>query len=103
MERLFQQIDLEKVSTSMTINATASILLALYIAVAKRHGADVKKLSGTVQNDLLKEYIARGTYIYPPEAAMRIITDIFGFCCVFVFVWFSFFFFGFFLRVAGST
>src|SRR5438045_7117473 len=75
MERLFQGIDMEKISTSMTINSTASILLALYIAVAKRSGANIRKLSGTVQNDILKEYIARGTYIYPPEQAMRIITD----------------------------
>src|SRR5689334_1657570 len=79
MERLFDGIDLEKISTSMTINATAIILLALYIAVAKRKGADLRKLSGTVQNDVLKEYIARGTYIYPPQQAMRIITDIFAF------------------------
>src|SRR5437868_9109139 len=69
MQRLFDGIDLEKISTSMTINATASILMALYIAVAKRNGADVKKLSGTVQNDVLKEYISRGTYIYPPLGA----------------------------------
>src|SRR5512136_779893 len=75
MQRLFDGIDLERISTSMTINATAAILLALYIAVAKRAGADVRKLSGTVQNDILKEYIARGTYIYPPRQAMRIITD----------------------------
>src|SRR4051794_39605331 len=71
MERLFAGINLEKISTSMTINASASILLALYIAVARRSGADVRKLSGTVQNDILKEYIARGTYIYPPAQAMR--------------------------------
>lgn len=103
MERLFQQIDLEKVSTSMTINATASILLALYIAVAKRHGADVKKLSGTVQNDLLKEYIARGTYIYPPEAAMRIITDIFGYCRDNVPEWNTISISGYHMREAGST
>src|SRR5258707_10202970 len=77
MERLFSGIDLETISTSMTINATAAILLALYIAVARRSGADVRKLSGTVQNDILKEYIARGTYIYPPQQAMRIITDMF--------------------------
>src|SRR6266851_3229060 len=79
MERLFQGIALEKISTSMTINATAAILLALYIAVARRQGADVRKLSGTVQNDVLKEYIARGTYIYPLRQAMRIVTDIFAF------------------------
>src|SRR5689334_8201240 len=76
MERLFDGIDLEKISTSMTINATAIILLALYVAVAKRNGRNPRKISGTVQNDVLKEYIARGTYIYPPEHAMRIITDI---------------------------
>src|SRR5437879_2591983 len=77
MQRLFDGIDLTKISTSMTINATASILLALYVAVGKRQGADIRKLSGTVQNDVLKEYIARGTYIYPPAQAMRIITDMF--------------------------
>src|SRR6266496_5391925 len=75
MERLFEAIDLEKVSTSMTINSTASVLMALYIGVARRKGCDLRKLSGTVQNDVLKEYIARGTYIYPPGPAMRIITD----------------------------
>jgi methylmalonyl-CoA mutase N-terminal domain/subunit len=79
MMRLFDGIDLEKISTSMTINATASILLALYIVTARRTGRDVRKLSGTVQNDVLKEYIARGTYIYPPAQAMRIITDIFSY------------------------
>src|SRR5262249_4638308 len=79
MERLFAGIDLEKISTSMTINASAAILLALYIAVAKRNGAQVRKLSGTVQNDILKEYIARGTYIYPPRQALRIITNMFAY------------------------
>src|SRR5438874_7677844 len=78
MERLFDGIDLTQISTSMTINATGSILLALYVAVARRQGADISKLSGTVQNDVLKEYIARGTYIYPPKQAMRIITDMFA-------------------------
>src|SRR6202044_3301495 len=78
MERLFSAIDLTKISTSMTINATGSILLALYVAVARRQGADIRKLSGTVQNDVLKEYIARGTYIYPPQQAMRVITDMFA-------------------------
>src|SRR5882762_6009966 len=76
MERLFEGIPLEKVSTSMTINATAAILLALYVAVAKKQGANLARLSGTVQNDILKEYIARGTYIYPVRPAMRIVTDI---------------------------
>src|SRR5437870_6040889 len=78
MQRLFEGIDLTKISTSMTINATASILLALYMAVGKRQGADLRSLSGTVQNDVLKEYIARGTYISPPAQAMRIITDMFS-------------------------
>src|SRR5438045_7564854 len=79
MERLFAGIDLTRISTSMTINATAAILLALYVAVAKKKGADLRKLSGTVQNDILKEYIARGPYIYPPPKAMRIVTDAFGY------------------------
>ena len=80
MSTLFDGIPLAQVSTSMTINSTAAILLALYAAVAKRQGADLRKLSGTVQNDILKEYIARGTYIYPPGPAMRIITDLFAWC-----------------------
>ena len=80
MEILFAGIPLDQVSTSMTINATAPILLALYVAIAKKQGVDPAKLSGTIQNDLLKEYIARGTYIYPPEASMRLITDIFSYC-----------------------
>src|SRR5579871_5578605 len=78
MQRLFEGIDLTKISTSMTINATASILLALYVAVARRQGVDIRKLSGTVQNNVLKEYIARGTYIFPIQPAMRIITDLFA-------------------------
>src|SRR5262249_39330736 len=78
MERLFEGIRLDQVTTSMTINSTASILLCLYILVAERQGANVRKLSGTIQNDILKEYIARGTYIYPPRPAMRIITDLFA-------------------------
>ncbi|MFL5739292.1 MAG: methylmalonyl-CoA mutase family protein, partial [Flavisolibacter sp.] len=80
MEKLFQGIRLEEVSVSMTINATAFILLAFYVAMAKRQGADLKKISGTIQNDILKEYAARGTYIYPPKSSMRIITDIFEWC-----------------------
>src|SRR5947209_8652095 len=80
MAALFDRIPLDRVSTSMTINATAIILLSLYIAVAKRQGVATAKLSGTVQNDILKEYIARGTYIYPPRASLRIVTDIFAFC-----------------------
>jgi methylmalonyl-CoA mutase N-terminal domain/subunit len=80
MEQLFDQIPLEKVSTSMTMNAPAGILLAMYIAMAKKQGADPRKLRGTIQNDILKEYIARGTYIFPPAPSMRLITDIFSFC-----------------------
>ena len=80
MEILFKGINLQDISTSMTINATGFILLAFYIALAKRQGADVRKLSGTIQNDILKEYAARGTYIYPPTPSMRIITDIFEYC-----------------------
>ena len=80
MERLFAGINLEEVSTSMTINASGFILLAFYVALAKKQGADLKKISGTIQNDILKEYAARGTYIYPPKPSMRIITDIFEWC-----------------------
>src|SRR6202043_2920536 len=78
MRKLFEGIRLDEISTSMTINSTAAILLSLYVLVAREQGADVKKLNGTVQNDILKEYIARGTYIYPPRPAMRIITDMFA-------------------------
>jgi methylmalonyl-CoA mutase N-terminal domain/subunit len=102
-ERLFEGIPLEKISTSMTINATASILLALYVAVAKRTGADVKKLSGTVQNDILKEYIARGTYIYPIRHAMRIITDMFAWANDEVPEWNTISISGYHMREAGST
>ena len=77
MEILFKDIPLDKISTSMTINSTSFILLALYVALAKKRGIDIKELSGTIQNDILKEYAARGTYIYPPKHSMRIITDIF--------------------------
>ena len=80
METLLHDLPLERISTSMTINATASILLALYIAVARKQGVEISKLTGTVQNDILKEYIARGTYIYPPQHSMRIITDLFRYC-----------------------
>jgi methylmalonyl-CoA mutase N-terminal domain/subunit len=103
MQRLFDGINLEKVSTSMTINATASILLALYIAVAKRSSADVRKLSGTVQNDVLKEYIARGTYIYPPKQAMRIITDMFAYANEHLPDWNPISISGYHMREAGST
>lgn len=103
MERLFKDINLEKVSTSMTINATASILLAMYIVAAKRSNADTKKLSGTIQNDVLKEYIARGTYIYPPQQAMRIITDIFSYCRENVPDWNTISISGYHMREAGCT
>jgi methylmalonyl-CoA mutase N-terminal domain/subunit len=103
MEILFDQIPLEKVSTSMTINATASILLAMYIAIAKKQGANLKKLSGTIQNDILKEYIARGTYIFPPEPSMRIITDIFKYCQENLPRWNTISISGYHIREAGST
>ncbi len=103
MQRLFDGIELTKISTSMTINATASILLALYVAVAKRQGGDIRRLSGTVQNDVLKEYIARGTYIYPPEQAMRIITDLFAWANENVPDWNTISISGYHMREAGST
>src|SRR5436309_6255137 len=103
MQRLFEGIDLTKISTSMTINAPASILLALYVAVAKRQGADIRKLSGTVQNDVLKEYIARGTYMYPPAQAMRIITDVFAWSNQNVPEWNTISICGYHMREAGST
>jgi len=103
MERLFDSIPLEEVSTSMTINATASILLALYIAVARKRGIAQHLLSGTVQNDILKEYIARGTYIYPPRPSMRIITDIFQYCAAEVPRWNTISISGYHIREAGST
>jgi methylmalonyl-CoA mutase N-terminal domain/subunit len=103
MALLFDGIPLDKVSTSMTINATAIILLALYIAVAKRQGVDPQKLSGTVQNDVLKEYVARGTYIYPPRASLRIITDIFAYCDRELPHWNTISISGYHIREAGST
>src|SRR5579863_6538964 len=103
MMRLFDGINLEKISTSMTINATASILLALYIVTAQRTGRAVPKLSGTIQNDVLKEYIARGTYIYPPAQAMRIITDIFSYANEHVPEWNTISISGYHMREAGST
>ncbi len=103
METLLHGLPLEKISTSMTINATGSILLSLYIAVAKKQGADISKLSGTIQNDILKEYIARGTYIYPPEHSMRIITDIFRFCSEQLPRWNTISISGYHIREAGST
>jgi len=103
METLFDNIPLEKVSTSMTINATAAILLCLYVAVAKKQGASLAKLSGTVQNDVLKEYIARGTYIYPVRPAMRIVTDIFAWCRDHLPKWNTISISGYHIREAGST
>src|SRR5512134_1428070 len=103
MARLFAGIPLDKVSTSMTINAPAAILLALYIAVGKRQGVEPKKLRGTVQNDILKEYIARGTYIFPPGPSMRLITDVFRFCQAEVPNWNTISISGYHIREAGST
>ena len=103
MEVLFDQIPLDKISTSMTINATAAILLSMYIAVAEKQGVKKNKISGTVQNDILKEYIARGTYIYPPKASMRLITNIFEYCAREVPHWNTISISGYHIREAGST
>jgi methylmalonyl-CoA mutase N-terminal domain/subunit len=103
MERLFDGIRLDQITTSMTINSTAAILLALYVTTGKRQGANVRKLSGTVQNDILKEYIARGTYIYPPRPAMRIITDMFAWAAAEVPEWNTISISGYHIREAGST
>jgi methylmalonyl-CoA mutase N-terminal domain/subunit len=103
MERLFEGIPLDKVSTSMTINSTAAILLCLYVHVARRQGADPRKLTGTIQNDILKEYIARGTYIYPPRQAMRIITDLFAWAGRELPEWNTISISGYHIREAGST
>lgn len=103
METLFEGIPLDKVSTSMTINAPAGVLLAMYIAVAKRQGVETKALRGTIQNDILKEYVARGTYIFPPAPSMRLITDIFSFCAREVPNWNTISISGYHIREAGST
>ncbi len=103
MDTLFSQIPLDKVSTSMTINAPAAVLLAMYIAVAKKQGVSTDKLRGTIQNDILKEYIARGTYIYPPTPSMRLITDIFKFCKEEVPLWNTISISGYHIREAGSN
>jgi methylmalonyl-CoA mutase, N-terminal domain len=103
MQTLFEGIPLERVSTSMTINSTAAILLCLYVAVAKKQGASLEKLSGTVQNDILKEYIARGTYIYPVRPAMRIVTDVFAWCRTELPKWNTISISGYHIREAGST
>lgn len=103
MEILFDGIELDKVTTSMTINASASVLLCMYIALAKKQGADLKNISGTIQNDILKEYAARGTYIYPPKQSMRIITDIFEYCSKEVPKWNTISISGYHIREAGSN
>src|SRR6516225_7495381 len=103
MQALFQDIPLQDVSTSMTINSTAAILLAYYALVAERQGADRRKLSGTIQNDVLKEYIARGTYIYPPRPAMRLITDIFAWAGREMPEWNTISISGYHIREAGTT
>lgn len=103
MEVLFKGIKLQDISTSMTINSTAFVLLALYVALAKKQGADLSKISGTVQNDILKEYAARGTYIYPPKPSMKIITDLFEYCSKEIPKWNTISISGYHIREAGST
>lgn len=103
MEKLFSGIPLDQVSTSMTINAPAAILLAMYVAVAKRQGVDIRKLRGTIQNDILKEYIARGTYIFPPKPSMRLITDTFAYCSEQLPRWNTISISGYHIREAGAT
>ncbi|MDE3137272.1 MAG: methylmalonyl-CoA mutase [Acidobacteriota bacterium] len=103
METLFESIPLERISTSMTINATAAILLALYVAVAKKQGADLRRLSGTIQNDILKEYVARGTYIYPARPALRLVTDTFAWCRAELPEWNTISISGYHIREAGAT
>jgi methylmalonyl-CoA mutase, N-terminal domain len=103
MELLFREIPLDKVSTSMTINAPAAVLLAMYIAVAKRQGVEPKQLRGTIQNDILKEYVARGTYIFPPAPSMRLITDVFAYCKQSVPHWNTISISGYHIREAGSS
>ncbi|NNF02366.1 MAG: methylmalonyl-CoA mutase, partial [Bacteroidia bacterium] len=103
IEILFDGIKLEDITTSMTINSTASILLSMYIALAKKQGADISKISGTIQNDILKEYAARGTYIFPPKPSMRIITDIFEYCSKEVPKWNTISISGYHIREAGAT
>ncbi|MBL4755141.1 MAG: methylmalonyl-CoA mutase [Flavobacteriales bacterium] len=103
IETLFDGIELAKITTSMTINSTAAILLAMYITLAKKQGADLSQISGTIQNDLLKEYAARGTYIYPPKHSMRIITDIFEYCTAHVPKWNTISISGYHIREAGAT
>jgi len=103
MQDLFEAIPLDRVSTSMTINATAAILLALYVAVARRHGVEPSRLTGTTQNDILKEYIARGTYVFPPAPSMRLITDLFAYCAERIPRWNTISISGYHMREAGCT
>jgi methylmalonyl-CoA mutase, N-terminal domain len=103
MELLFDQIPLDRVSTSMTINSTAAVLLALYLAVARRRGIPEEALSGTVQNDILKEYVARGTWIYPPRPSLRLVTDLFAYCAARVPKWNTISISGYHIREAGAT
>ena len=103
MELLFEGIPLQDVTTSMTINATAAIILCMYLAVARKQGADLKTISGTVQNDILKEYVARGTHIYPPAASMRLVTDVFEWCSEHVPKWNTISISGYHIREAGAT
>lgn len=103
MERLFDGIEFQRVSTSMTINATAAILLCMYVAIAKKQGADLSKITGTIQNDILKEYIARGTYIYPPQPSMRLVTDTFSWCNKNLPKWNTISISGYHIREAGSN
>jgi len=103
MNTLFHKIPMEKVSTSMTINSTAPILLALYISAAENQGVQAKKLKGTIQNDILKEYVSRGTYIYPPQPSMRLITDVIEFCDSHLPNWNPISISGYHIREAGST
>ena len=103
MQRLFEGIELARITTSMTINSTAAILLCFYVLVARSQGADLAKISGTIQNDILKEYIARGTYIYPPRPAMRIITDLFAWAARELPEWNTISISGYHIREAGST
>jgi methylmalonyl-CoA mutase, N-terminal domain len=103
MEVLFRGIELDKVTTSMTINATAAILLCMYVAVARKQGADLRRISGTIQNDILKEYIARGTYIFPPQPSMRLVTDVFEWCSKELPRWNTISISGYHIREAGST
>lgn len=103
MERLFEEIKLQDVTTSMTINATAAILLCMYVAVARKQGADIRTIAGTVQNDILKEYIARGTYIYPPTSSMRLVTDVFEWCSKNIPRWNAISISGYHIREAGAN